>query len=134
VETRYHVGGEDTQIVVFGDGDVEPAFGLFGGGPGSLNKIELHRPDGTVYKATSKDLVPGVPAGTLYIQEAGGGGGFGPPFERPVERVLAEVRDGLISVEAAAEQYGVVIDPKRMRLNEKETRHLREKLAKKSDS
>jgi N-methylhydantoinase B len=126
VETRYRVGGEDTQIVVFGDGDVEPAFGLYGGGPGTLNKIELHYPDGTVYRTTSKDLVTGVTPGTLYVQEAGGGGGFGPPLERSAELVLEEVRDGLISPEAAAEQYGVVIDMTTMRLREDETRRLRD--------
>jgi len=130
VETRYLVGGEDTQIVVFGDGDVEPAFGLSGGGPGTLNKIELHKPDNTIYKATSKDLVAGVPAGTLYIQEAGGGGGFGVPIERPAETVYEEVRDGLISLEAAAEQYGVVIDPETKQLQEDETRRLRVRMAK----
>ena len=42
VETRYLVGGDDTQIVTFGDGDIEPAFGLVGGGDGTLNFIELH--------------------------------------------------------------------------------------------
>jgi len=125
VETRYRVGGEDTQIIVFGDGDVEPAFGLYGGGPGTLNKIELHYPDGTVYRTTTKDLVTGVPPGTLYVQEAGGGGGFGPPLERPAELVLEEVRDGLISPAAAAEQYGVVIDMKTMQLREDETRRHR---------
>ena len=31
------IGGDDTQLVTFGDGDVEPAFGLVGGGDGSLN-------------------------------------------------------------------------------------------------
>jgi len=134
VETRYLVGGEDTQIVVFGDGDVEPAFGLFGGGPGTLNMIELHRPDNTVYRATSKDLIRGVPSGTLYIQEAGGGGGFGPPTERPAELVQREVRDGLISPEAAREQYGVVIDPVTIELKADETRRLRARMATQSDS
>ena len=132
VETRYRVGGEDTQIVVFGDGDVEPAFGLFGGGPGTLNRIELHRPDGTTYRTTSKDLVPGVPPGTLYVQEAGGGGGFGPPVERPAERVLEEVRNGLISLAAAEEQYGVIIDPKTLELRQEETLRLRANMGKES--
>jgi N-methylhydantoinase B len=119
VETRYRVGGEGTQIVVFGDGDVEPAFGLFGGGPGTLNKIELHRPDGTVGKTTSKDLITDVPAGTLYVQEAG------PPVERPAEVVAREVRDGKISPAAAAERYGVVVDPETMELRTEETKTLR---------
>ncbi|MHC4608396.1 MAG: hydantoinase B/oxoprolinase family protein, partial [Planctomycetota bacterium] len=111
VETRYRVGGKDTQIVTFGDGDVEPAFGLFGGGPGTLNGIHLHFPDGKAYRATSKDLIRDVPAGTLYVQEAGGGGGYGPPTERPGETVRREVRNGIISLEAARDLYGVALDP-----------------------
>jgi N-methylhydantoinase B len=111
VETRYIVGGDKTQVVTFGDGDVEPAFGLFGGGDGTLNKIELHKPDGEVYTTTSKDLVTDVPAGTLYVQEAGGGGGYGNPLERPEEKVRAEVADGIISLDAARELYGLTLDP-----------------------
>ncbi|MCP4963688.1 MAG: hydantoinase B/oxoprolinase family protein, partial [bacterium] len=44
VRTLYKVGSDDTQIVTFGDGDVEGAFGLFGGGDGGLNLIELRQP------------------------------------------------------------------------------------------
>lgn len=108
VRSRYIVGGDDTKVVVFGDGDVEPAFGLDGGGPGTLNKIELLYPDGKRYVALSKDLIEGVPKGTEYVQEAGGGGGYGSPHKRPVELVRQEVRDGIISIETARKQYGVV--------------------------
>ncbi|MHC4516241.1 MAG: hydantoinase B/oxoprolinase family protein [Planctomycetota bacterium] len=125
VRTRYRVGGEGTQIVTFGDGDVEPAFGLFGGGPGSLNLIELQYPDGKTYKATSKDLVADVPADTLYLQDAGGGGGYGDPKERPAEKVCQEVRDGIISPKTARDDYGVVIDALTLTVNEQETTRLR---------
>jgi N-methylhydantoinase B len=127
VETRYRVGGERTQIVTFGDGDVEPAFGLAGGQPGTLNKIELHYPDGKVYRATSKDLVTDVPAGTLYVQEAGGGGGYGPPTERPAETVRREVEDGIISREVARDLYGVALDPETLEIQAEETARLRSK-------
>ena len=125
VETCYRVGGEETNMVVFGDGDVEPAFGLFGGRDGTLNRIELRYPDGSVYRATSKDMVTGVPNGTIYRQEAGGGGGYGDPKERPVEAVAAEVRNGIVSVEAAREIYGVALDPETSEVDEEETRTLR---------
>ena len=106
VETRFVIGSDDTTVVTFGDGDVEPAFGLAGGGPGSLNKIELVYPGGEVRKLTSKDLVRGVPKGTLYVQHAGGGGGYGDPRQRPREKVREEVRNGVISPAVAIEAYG----------------------------
>ena len=106
VETRFVIGSDDTTLVTFGDGDVEPAFGLSGGGPGCLNKIELVYPGGEVRKLTSKDLVRGVPKGTLYVQHAGGGGGYGDPRQRLREKVREEVNNGVISPEVAIEAYG----------------------------
>ncbi len=111
VETKFIIGSDNTKVVTFGDGDVEPAFGSHGGKPGTLNKIELTYPDGTVYKATTKDLIENVPKGTIYFQQAGGGGGYGNPLERPVEKVIKDVRNGIVSIEKAKEDYGVVINP-----------------------
>jgi N-methylhydantoinase B len=39
-----------------------------------------------------------------------GGGGWGDPFERDPERVLRDVRDGYVSIEGAARDYGVVVE------------------------
>ncbi|MBI2840466.1 MAG: hydantoinase B/oxoprolinase family protein [Acidobacteria bacterium] len=126
VETIYRVGSDATQVVAFGDGDVEPAFGLEGGTEGTLNKIELHYPEGRVVRAKSKDLISGVPAGTVYVQQAGGGGGYGPPTERPVERVRQEVRDGILSLASARNIYGVVLDSLTYEILADETARLRE--------
>ena len=123
VETRYRIGGAKTQIVTFGDGDIEPAFGLEGGGTGSLNKIELSYPDGTTYRTTTKDLVLDVPEGTQYLQEAGGG--YGDPFLRPVEMVCCEVQDGIVSLRAARDLYGVVLDPDTLEIDASLTAKLR---------
>jgi N-methylhydantoinase B len=40
--------------------------------------------------------------------ETGGGGGWGHPFDREVERVLADVRGGFVSRASAERNYGVV--------------------------
>jgi len=40
-----------------------------------------------------------------------GGGGFGEPLERRPEWVLEDVEDGILSVEAAERDYGVVVRP-----------------------
>ncbi|MCF8130201.1 MAG: hypothetical protein K9N10_16945 [Deltaproteobacteria bacterium] len=39
-----------------------------------------------------------------------GGGGYGDPLERDVERVEADVREGYVSLEAAERDYGVIIN------------------------
>jgi N-methylhydantoinase B len=47
--------------------------------------------------------------GDILLLETGGGGGHGHPFDRVAERVLQDVRDGFVSVEAARRDYGVMI-------------------------
>jgi N-methylhydantoinase B len=125
VETEFKIGGKQTKVVTFGDGDVEPAFGLFAGKDSTLNKIELHHADGKVYKTTTKDLVENVPAGTILFQQAGGGGGYGNPHLRKAEKVAQEVRDGIISIRQARESYGVVVDPETFAVDVEKTSKLR---------
>ncbi len=110
VVTRLELGGRDNTLVTFGEGTVEPPLGSAGGGPGTLNVIKLVYPDGKEHIPTTKDLINDVPAGTIYYQEAGGGGGCGDPKKRNPELVLADVRNGKLSAERAREDYGVEID------------------------
>ena len=107
VETIFEIGSEDTQLVTFGDGDFEPAFGLFGGKDAGLNFIRLHYPDGTTVVPKNKDLITGVPKGTVYHQVASGGGGYGNPKQRDRKVLAGEVRNGVISKEAAMRDYGM---------------------------
>ena len=107
VETIFEIGSEDTQLVTFGDGDFEPAFGLFGGKDAGLNFIRLHYPDGSTVVPKNKDLITGVPKGTVYHQVASGGGGYGDPKKRDRKILREEVRNGIISKEAAMRDYGM---------------------------
>ena len=50
-----------------------------------------------------------------------GGGGFGDPLDRDPERVLRDVRDGVVSAEAAREHYGVVLAPGGRRIDAEAT-------------
>jgi len=127
VKTNFKIGGDKTKVVTFGDGDVEPAFGLFEGKKATLNKIELRYPDGKVYITTSKDLVEDVPEGTVLFQQAGGGGGYGHPYLRDAAHVAEEVRNGIISIDKAKEDYGVVINPDTFQLDLRKTEKLRKK-------
>ena len=105
VETEFIIGSHDTQLVTFGDGDFEPAFGLFGGKDSTLNEISLLYPDGQKVVPNNKDLIEGVPKGTLYHQLAGGGGGYGDPAKRDRAILQREIRNGVISVAAARADY-----------------------------
>jgi N-methylhydantoinase B len=114
-ETEILLRGDDTTMVVFGDGDVEPNYGLFGGQGSVLNSINLHLPEGktdinngdSLLIPLSKDMIHGIPAATLYHQIAGGGGGYGNPKSRNRESVLRDLKNEVISRQAAVEIYGI---------------------------
>jgi N-methylhydantoinase B len=48
-----------------------------------------------------------IAAGTLVRIDTTGGGGWGDPLEREVERVALDVRQGKVSLSAARNDYGV---------------------------
>lgn len=127
VETEFVFEDGGVQASVFGDGGTPEtaAFGILGGGPGCANSIEFRYPDGSVLRPRLKDLVSDIPAGTVYHQVAGGGGGYGDPRERPAERVLEEVRNGVISLASARTDYGVAIDPETWTIDDRATAELR---------
>ncbi len=86
-----------------------PPWGLWGGEPGAISG-ELLR------LGPTEDFTPVVQgstwvhAGATAVIMTAGGGGWGDPFQRPAEAVLADVREGLVSVEAARDRYGVAVD------------------------
>jgi N-methylhydantoinase B len=101
-------------------------WGLGGGLAGTGNDVAL-RLNGT-WKTdfpNAKVLVAALKAGDAFRIRSGGGGGYGAPFERAAELVLEDVRQGYVSIAAAAEQYGVVIDPKTLEIDWAATEKLR---------
>ena len=46
----------------------------------------------------------------MFRLDTPGGGGHGDPLAREPERVLADVREGAVSREAAEREYGVVLE------------------------
>jgi N-methylhydantoinase B len=129
VETEFVIYGEDVTGIAFGDGVEEEAraFGFFNGKQGSVNRVELRYPDGTVKVARSKEIIRNIPTNTVFNDKAGGGGGYGDPLLRPAEKVLEDVRNGVVSVQSAREDYGVAILEETMTLDEEETKKLRER-------
>jgi N-methylhydantoinase B len=88
-----------------------PPWGLDGGGDAAGNAIAFRV--GGQWKTdfpNAKVLVATLKTEDAWRISSGGGGGYGSPFERPVEDVQEDVRQGYVSVKAAAELYGVVVD------------------------
>lgn len=91
------------------DGFVHPALGARGGWPGAPARQALRRADGTI------EPLPGwgemqLQAGETVIATSAAGAGYAWPWDRQVQRVQRDVREGYVSSVQAAAVYGVVLD------------------------
>ncbi|MCP2040005.1 N-methylhydantoinase B [Neisseria sp. HSC-16F19] len=100
-------------VIAFGEGRQIPTMGAAGATDGlverKLGRLEIDLPDGgkEVYiQNTITEIKPGQRARNYNP----GGGGYGNPFERPAADVAHDVQFGLVTVEAAAAEYGVVLN------------------------
>ena len=66
--------------------------------------------------------------GDKAIDFTQGGCGVGDPLDRDITAVQEDVRDGLVSVASAEKDYGVIIEPKAFKVDEKATETLRKKM------
>jgi N-methylhydantoinase B len=82
-------------------------YGLFGGGPGAVGRTVINPGPGEeiVHGKASREFAYGD---VISFQQSGAGG-YGDPFERDPARVLDDVLDDYLSIDAARAQYGVVI-------------------------
>ncbi len=84
-------------------------WGLEGGGAAPVCRTEMAHGSGVVEPLPGKILAP-IERGEQLRYWTTGGGGYGSPFTREPAQVLADVLDGRVSLEAARETYGVVIE------------------------
>lgn len=99
---------EATCTVIAERGRVAPD-GVFGGKAGALFQCRIERADGSVQQLPAKGEQAMLARGDHISIQPAGSGGYGDPFERPAELVLADVLDGYVTTEAATSLYGVVI-------------------------
>jgi N-methylhydantoinase B len=100
-------------------------WGLFGGRPARRGRAFLVRRDGTREAVPSKKMLVLHPGDQLW-EYVSGGAGWGDPLDRDPERVLADVLDRVISAEAAAEEYAVVLSPDGTAVDHDATKERRE--------
>ena len=88
-----------------------PPWGLWGGKSGEYGGYLMRLPGETAFKEMQGAHVP-VPIGAEAIVRTGGGGGWGNPLERDPAHVAHDVREELITPDAARRDYGVVLTAK----------------------
>jgi len=98
---------------------IHPPEGLFGGKPGARAQFLVNGVPGNPFGLTQ--LKPG----DVVTIDAAGGGGCGNPLERDPEMIERDVLEGYVSIERAREDYGVVIDPKTLKVDMEATKRLR---------
>jgi N-methylhydantoinase B len=85
-------------------------WGLHEGKAALANRVSIIRADGSKKTfATGKFNPMELAEGDGFLVETAGGGGFWNPLEREPQKVLADVRSGYVSLEAARREYGVAI-------------------------
>ncbi|MEO4043398.1 hydantoinase B/oxoprolinase family protein [Hoeflea sp. CAU 1731] len=101
---------EAGSISIHDDREVVPPWGINGGLHGGTSSKWLVRAG-----SEERERIPSkidnlrVEPGDKIVFITAGSGGWGDPLERPVEKVLRDVVDDIVSMEKARRDYGVVI-------------------------
>jgi N-methylhydantoinase B len=101
--------GTTLEVFYQSDGTVFPPQGARGGGPGGAARNFVTRKDGRVEAADGWATVT-LAEGDAVTGVSPGGGGYGPPLERELALVAADVAAGYVTPERARAVYGVVVD------------------------
>jgi N-methylhydantoinase B len=109
---------------------VIPPNGMAGGSTGRPGDIWINpQTDRAKHLPTRYADYP-LKEGDIFQLDSPGGGGYGDPLSRPAEHVLADVREGYISQQAAERDYGVVLTRDGAAVDEAATARKRKEKAK----
>jgi N-methylhydantoinase B len=104
-----------------------PPYGLHGGKPGTPSWNLLNPGPGELVLPTMGMI--GIKRGDVLRHTLAGGGGWGDPLERDPELVRRDVWNGLMTADYACNEYGVVLDPETLAIDEAATARRRAELA-----
>jgi N-methylhydantoinase B/oxoprolinase/acetone carboxylase alpha subunit len=98
---------EGAEFAIFATYDrvTHPPRGREGGANGMAGRVSLG--SGAAMKGMGRQIIP---AGDRVVIEMPGGGGYGNPAERDIERIREDVRSELVSREAAERDYGIAVN------------------------
>ncbi|WP_137285701.1 hydantoinase B/oxoprolinase family protein [Halorussus salinisoli] len=120
--------GEDATFSALTDRAKSAPWGLFGGHSARPANYVINPESDDPVPVSSKSTTTLGPGDVASVQTPGGGG-YGDPTERDPQKVLEDVVNGKVAVEAAREEYGVVVDLEAREVDEEATRERRAELA-----
>ena len=85
------------------------SWGLLGGGCGGIGGIALKRAGSNAFEPTGKTDALRASIGDVVRLETSGGGGYGDALQRDAHKVLDDVLNGIVTIEGAERDYGVVV-------------------------
>ena len=86
-------------------------FGVAGGGSAALNRFTWQTDKGEATPPMASKISDlHLQAGRRVRLETPGGGGWGPPAQRPVDAVAHDLALGFVSTAQARDIYGVAVD------------------------
>ena len=119
-------------VIAFGEGRQIATLGAAGAEDKlperKLGRLSIARHGGhteTHIQNTLTTIKPGERASNINP----GGGGYGHPFQRPLNEVVQDVARGLVSRHAAEQEYGVVLQADSLQVDEAATARLRQQQA-----
>jgi N-methylhydantoinase B len=109
VRTVLEARGGTFEHFIFGEGSVNPPFGVAGGYPGVGGGHYIERTNGEREFYNAKAHLE-LDDGDRWVCVTSGGGGYGHPFDRDPMLVARDVRDGVITAARAEQRFGVAVD------------------------
>ena len=109
---RIRLLDQEAQYSVLSDRAVIPPWGVLGAGSGSPYHLSVER-DGEVLEFATPGKVTGYPIyrDDVVVMRSSGGGGYGDPLTRELQRVADDIVRGVVSADTARQSYGVVLGP-----------------------
>jgi N-methylhydantoinase B len=105
-------------------------WGLFGGLQGAGNQVSVSLDGkGEIAFPSGKVLARALKPGERYTLRSGGGGGYGSPLSRPVEKIATDLQEGYITPARAERLYGIVFGSEPGTIDSAKTARKRAELA-----
>jgi len=121
----YRILAEEANLVCSINRIKYPPWGINGGEEGSPNHIVIIRDNNVIWDGGRASNYILKKQDIVSIR-SGGGGGWGDPLKRDPHLVFEDYKNGLITLEAAKEKYGVIIDSEMIKVDLEATQRYRE--------